>query len=164
MAARAVVEQEGKEKKRRPTLANVSAELGALYAALVVHAVDAAQVAKVRKTPSWPRSWANFSLIELRSHRNARADLTPPSPQSTGAMSEVMRKHMPARLRGTIAARAEADRRPREPTEISRPIFVQAREPNPAPPREPRLIDCAPVGSEMERGLSGSLRAIFERD
>jgi beta-glucosidase len=30
---------------------------------------------KVRKTPSWPRSWANFSNIQLRSHRNAWANL-----------------------------------------------------------------------------------------
>jgi hypothetical protein len=29
----------------------------------------------VRKTPSWPRSWANFSLLSLYSHRNARANL-----------------------------------------------------------------------------------------
>jgi hypothetical protein len=27
----------------------------------------------VRKTPSWPRSWANFSLLWLNAHRNARA-------------------------------------------------------------------------------------------
>ena len=25
---------------------------------------------KVRKTPSWPRSWANFSHLQLHSHRN----------------------------------------------------------------------------------------------
>jgi hypothetical protein len=31
--------------------------------------------AKVRKTPSWPRSWANFSLLSLYSHRNAWANL-----------------------------------------------------------------------------------------
>ena len=30
---------------------------------------------KVRKTPSWPRSWANFSLFQLYSHRNAWANL-----------------------------------------------------------------------------------------
>jgi hypothetical protein len=28
-----------------------------------------------KKTPSWPRSWANFSLLELYSHRNAWANL-----------------------------------------------------------------------------------------
>ena len=27
-------------------------------------------VGQVRKTPSWPRSWANFSLLSLYSHRN----------------------------------------------------------------------------------------------
>ena len=26
---------------------------------------------QVRKTPSWPRSWANFNLLPLHSHRNA---------------------------------------------------------------------------------------------
>jgi hypothetical protein len=30
---------------------------------------------KVRTTPSWPRSWANFSLLWLYSHRNAWANL-----------------------------------------------------------------------------------------
>jgi hypothetical protein len=29
----------------------------------------------VRKMPSWPRSWANFSLLQLYSHRNAWANL-----------------------------------------------------------------------------------------
>jgi hypothetical protein len=32
-------------------------------------------VSKVRKTPSLPRSWANFSLLQLYSYRNARANL-----------------------------------------------------------------------------------------
>jgi hypothetical protein len=32
-------------------------------------------VNEVRKTPSWPRSWANFSLLHLYSHRNAWANL-----------------------------------------------------------------------------------------
>ena len=30
--------------------------------------------AQVRKTPSWPRSWANFSLLSLYSHWNAWAN------------------------------------------------------------------------------------------
>jgi hypothetical protein len=30
---------------------------------------------RVRKTPSWPRNWANFSFLSLYSHRNARANL-----------------------------------------------------------------------------------------
>ena len=34
-----------------------------------------AELHQVRKTPSWPRSWANSSLLQLCSHRNARADL-----------------------------------------------------------------------------------------
>ena len=37
--------------------------------------VFAAVVPKVRKTPSWPRSWANFSLLWLCYHRDARANL-----------------------------------------------------------------------------------------
>ena len=32
---------------------------------------------QVRKTPSWPRSWANFSLLPLYFHRNAWANLHP---------------------------------------------------------------------------------------
>jgi hypothetical protein len=32
-------------------------------------------VGEVRKTPSWPRSWANFSLFQLCSHRNSCANL-----------------------------------------------------------------------------------------
>jgi hypothetical protein len=31
--------------------------------------------AKVRKMPSWPRSWANFSLLSPYSHENAWANL-----------------------------------------------------------------------------------------
>jgi hypothetical protein len=30
---------------------------------------------KVRKAPSWPRSWPNLSLLSLHSHRNAWANL-----------------------------------------------------------------------------------------
>jgi hypothetical protein len=30
---------------------------------------------QVINTPSWPRSWANFSLFSLYSHRNARFNL-----------------------------------------------------------------------------------------
>ena len=29
---------------------------------------------QVRKTPGWPRSWANFCLLELFSHMNAQAN------------------------------------------------------------------------------------------
>ena len=28
-------------------------------------------VMKVRRTPSWPRGWANFSVLSLYSHKNA---------------------------------------------------------------------------------------------
>jgi hypothetical protein len=30
---------------------------------------------KVGKTPRWPRSWANFSLLQMSSHKNAWANL-----------------------------------------------------------------------------------------
>ena len=33
------------------------------------------QSLQVRKAPSWPRSWANFSLLQLYFHRNAWANL-----------------------------------------------------------------------------------------
>ena len=32
---------------------------------------------QVREAPSWPRGWANFSLLQLYSRRNAWANLTP---------------------------------------------------------------------------------------
>jgi hypothetical protein len=37
--------------------------------------LDAQGKEQVRKTPSWPRSWANCSLLWLYSHRNAWANL-----------------------------------------------------------------------------------------
>jgi hypothetical protein len=37
-------------------------------------------IAKVRKMPSWPRSWANFSLLQLYSHRNAWGQLASSGP------------------------------------------------------------------------------------
>jgi hypothetical protein len=39
----------------------------------VSYGADNASHRLVRKTPSWPRSWANFSLLQLYmySHRNA---------------------------------------------------------------------------------------------
>ena len=40
-----------------------------------LHEMRVYMVAQVRKTPSWPRSWANFSLLPLYSHRNAWANL-----------------------------------------------------------------------------------------
>ena len=33
------------------------------------------KAAKVRKAPSWPRSWANSSLLWVYSHRNAWSNL-----------------------------------------------------------------------------------------
>jgi hypothetical protein len=40
----------------------------------VIHPFGATHC-EVRKTPSWPRSWANFSLLQLYLHRNAWANL-----------------------------------------------------------------------------------------
>ena len=40
-------------------------------------AVAAPPPAQVRKTPSWPRIWANSCRLSLHSHRNARASLHP---------------------------------------------------------------------------------------
>ena len=37
-------------------------------------AAEANERPQVRKTPSWPRSWASFSLLQLHSHRNAWAN------------------------------------------------------------------------------------------
>ena len=37
--------------------------------------VDHGSPSEVRKTPSWPRSWGNFSLLSLYSYRNAWANL-----------------------------------------------------------------------------------------
>jgi hypothetical protein len=36
---------------------------------------DVVLAAKVRKTPSWPRSWANFNFLSLYPRRNAWANL-----------------------------------------------------------------------------------------
>ena len=35
---------------------------------------------EVREAPSWPRSWANFSLLSLLSHRDAWANLISSGP------------------------------------------------------------------------------------
>jgi hypothetical protein len=40
-----------------------------------LHAIRKALWVQVRTTPSWPRSWANFSLLSLYPHRNAWANL-----------------------------------------------------------------------------------------
>jgi hypothetical protein len=52
----------------------------AVVAQLTIPAADASTWrmvcnAQVRKTPSWPRSWANFSLLWLYSYRNAWTNL-----------------------------------------------------------------------------------------
>ena len=48
-----------------------------LERAVYLHTKEPARICglEVRKTPSWPRSWANFSLLQLYSYRNAWANL-----------------------------------------------------------------------------------------
>ena len=67
---------------------------------------------QVTKTPSWPRSWANFSLSQLCSHRTARASLHKssrpntslapgaPAPQPAGAIGRGHRRRRAGRGRG----------------------------------------------------------------
>jgi hypothetical protein len=43
--------------------------------AVLAHGGYGEDCREVRKTPSWPRSWANFSLLSLYSRRNACANL-----------------------------------------------------------------------------------------
>jgi hypothetical protein len=63
-------------EKAAVELAEVRAEAAAQLTALKVEvaAVKRESAAQVRKTPSWPRSWANLSLLSLYSHWNARAN------------------------------------------------------------------------------------------
>ena len=53
-----------------PRVALLRATLGSIDAS-----VGVSLFTEVRKTPSWPRSWANFSLSQLSSHRYAWANL-----------------------------------------------------------------------------------------
>jgi hypothetical protein len=48
---------------------------GAATAADVEAVAALVERAQVRKTPRWPRRWANSSLSQLHSHRNGRANL-----------------------------------------------------------------------------------------
>jgi hypothetical protein len=61
---------------------------------------------QVRKTPSWPRSWANFSPLWLYSHRNIWADLQSNGPISHLSRSqgyqETLREYVVADLRGAV--------------------------------------------------------------
>jgi hypothetical protein len=49
--------------------------LQAIEEEAVMLVAGGAATIQVRETPSWPRSWANFSLLWLSAHRNARASL-----------------------------------------------------------------------------------------
>jgi hypothetical protein len=70
---------------------------------------------QVRQTPSWPRSWANFSLLWLYSHWNVWANLhiwANLAPFSLGRRGPVGPRGARAALPGRQAARP-ADRRAR---------------------------------------------------
>jgi hypothetical protein len=58
---------------------------------------------QVRPTPSWPRSWANLSLVSPYPHRNARANL-----HLLGQPDAVLAPDAPAR-RGVPAGRGARD-------------------------------------------------------
>jgi hypothetical protein len=48
---------------------------GVVESAMIKSGMSLLRIRKVRQTPSWPRSWANFSLLWLYSHRNPWANL-----------------------------------------------------------------------------------------
>ena len=62
-------------------------------------AVEMSQT-QVNKTPSWPRSWANSSLLQLYSHRNAWANLHPQAQPNTFHATEAVRRILRARADG----------------------------------------------------------------
>jgi hypothetical protein len=57
-----------------PALARAEADTYWCLTKLLDSIQDSYTFAQVRRTPSWPRSWASFSLLSLYSHRNARAN------------------------------------------------------------------------------------------
>jgi hypothetical protein len=59
---------------------------------------------QVRKTPSWPRSWANFSLLSLYSHRNTWASL-----HLLGQPNTFLARSGPTTCGPAAAAMAEGD-------------------------------------------------------
>jgi DnaJ family protein C protein 13 len=63
---------------------------------------------KVRKTPSWPRSWANFNLLQLYSHRNTWANLQLLGQPNTLHAQEPRRpRHVPEGQQGVRAPHEE---------------------------------------------------------
>jgi hypothetical protein len=62
-------------------------------------------VVQVRKTPSWPRSWANVSILSLYSHRNAWANLHLLGQPNTFLAAVVPVLHGQPRLRRALPAR-----------------------------------------------------------
>ena len=79
-------------------------------------------IAQVRKTPSWPRSWANFSILSLYSHVSAWANLHILGQPNTFLAPGLGRAGRPPRLRGPAATRIGA-RPPRRAAR--RPLPVQ---------------------------------------
>jgi hypothetical protein len=71
-----------------------------------VHALEEALMHQVRKTPSWPRSWANCSLLSLYSHWNAWANLDILGQPNTFLAPGAAQLKAPARV--TARARATA--------------------------------------------------------
>jgi hypothetical protein len=74
----------------------VTQSLGAAPLLPARSGAEAAAPAQVRKTPSWPRNWANFSLLQLYSHRHGwpnlhlSANLTPFSLQARRGASTAL--------------------------------------------------------------------------
>ena len=59
-----------------PTRLNPPAERACFSQVIIlIDASGSMRAEEVRKTPSWPRSWANFSLLSLYSRRNAWVNL-----------------------------------------------------------------------------------------
>ena len=96
----------------------------------------------MRKTPSWPRSWANFSLLSLYSHRNAWANVhllgqpntfiacgpRPASPQHRRRRTRGTRSRRRRRMAQGAAVRAHCPGRGAEWPGVAR---------SPAPPTTP---------------------------
>ena len=85
---------------------------------------------RVRETPSWPRSWANLSLLSLCSHRNARASVHLLGQPDTLLAPACRRRG--AKTKGRAAPRAGVARvrgQPEQPGDVFHRL-VQRRNPN----------------------------------
>ena len=79
-------------------------------------------------TPSWPRSWANFSLLQLYSHRNARANFHRLRQPDPGLGSGPSRHTRSSRPRPTAPATSCSSRW------MCRRPALACRRPPPSPP------------------------------